>query len=112
QYRLRGVGGVPGRPALGDGTLGPDRRWGDHPEDRREVVPGPSGEAREGAPGPGPVIAGAGPSPSVTEAPRGPACLQAKGGLSQLHERAPPGQQGGRARRTPGEVNASTGVRT
>src|SRR5262245_28113086 len=55
-------GGVPGGPDACDGSAEPDRRWGDFPENRRPVVPGTPGQAREGGSEPGRVITGAGPS--------------------------------------------------
>ena len=42
-----GVGRLPGRSAAGDGLPGPGGRWGDHLEDQRQVVPGPSGQFAE-----------------------------------------------------------------
>ena len=45
EHRFRGVGGVPGRSAAGDGVSGPDRGWGDHREDQRQVVSSPPGTA-------------------------------------------------------------------
>ena len=42
EHRLRGLGRVPGRCAVGDGVAGSRRGRGDHPEDRRQVLSGAS----------------------------------------------------------------------
>ena len=45
EHRFRGLGRLPGRPAAGDGVPGPDRGWGDHPEDQWQVLSSPPGTA-------------------------------------------------------------------
>ena len=45
EHRFRRLGRLPGRSAAGDGVPGPDRGWGDHSEDQRQVVSSPPGAA-------------------------------------------------------------------